>query len=381
MGMPRRVYTYADGLGLNLLNALSTVGAFMFAAGVVLCFADAWRILRKSEQPHGNPWNAPTLEWLPAEDYGVRSIPQIASTEPLWDRPGLPQEVEDGRHWLPGTAFGGRETLVTSPRKAELRHLLRLPGDGWLPFIAAAGTAGFFLLLTVAWIVPAFVFGTISIAAIVAWLWGSDQPPPQATVKVGDGLTLPVGAIGRQSHSWWAMLILLAVDASIFVALAFSHLHVSMALEICPPPGAALPESWRAIAASVLLAAGSALMVGSVRLLGTRTRQVWLQLAVVVAMACTAAAFAIDFSGQVQAGLAPRAQAWAATVAALLAWQGLHVGVVLLMGGYVLARSLRGRLRVDARATLDNSALMWHYVTAQGLAALWLVRLLPQWMG
>ncbi|RYF36422.1 MAG: cytochrome ubiquinol oxidase subunit I, partial [Comamonadaceae bacterium] len=241
LGMPRRVYTYADGLGLNLLNAMSTVGAFLFAAGVALCFWDAWRTLRRPEQPHNNPWNAPTLEWMPAQEYGVRSIPQVASIEPLWDRPALPQEVEAGRHWLPGTAFGGRETLVTSPGKAELRHLLRLPGDGWLPLIAAAGTAGFFLLLTVAWIVPAFVFGAVSIAAIVAWLWSSDQPPPQAMVQVGDGVLLPVGATGRQSHSWWAMVILLAVDASIFAALAFSHLHVSMALEVCPPPGAALP--------------------------------------------------------------------------------------------------------------------------------------------
>ncbi|RYF42755.1 MAG: cytochrome ubiquinol oxidase subunit I [Comamonadaceae bacterium] len=380
LGMPRRVYTYADGLGLNLLNALSTVGAFLFAAGVALCFWDAWRTLRRPEQPHGNPWNAPTLEWMPAQEYGVRSIPQVASIEPLWDRPALPQEVEAGRHWLPGTAFGGRETLVTSPRNAELSHLLRLPGDGWLPFIAAAGTAGFFLLLTVAWIVPAFVFGAISIAAIVAWLWASDQPPPQSTVQVGDSVWLPVGATGRRSHSWWAMVILLAVDASIFAALAFSHLHVSMALDVCPPPGAALPAGGFSWAATGLLAAGAVLISGAVRLLGDGARQGWLRLAVLLAMACTTTAFALDWAGHVQAGLAPRAQAWGATVAAMLAWQGFHGGVVLLMGGYVLARSFCGRLRADARATLDNTALMWHYVTAQGLVVVWLVRLLPQWM-
>ena len=38
-------------------------------------------------------------------------------------------------------------------------------------------------------------------------------------------------------------------------------------------------------------------------------------------------------------------------------------------------------LRPDARATLDNTALMWHYTTAQGLAGMALVRMLPQWMG
>lgn len=374
LGMPRRVYTYAGGLGLDLLNALSTAGAFMFAAGVLLCFLDAWRTLRKDRQPHGNPWNAATLEWLPAQDYGVRSIPQIRSADPLWDQPRLAQEVEDGRHWLPGTAFGGRETLVTSPRDAQPRHLLRLPGDGWLPFIAAAGTAGFFLLLTVAWIIPAFLCGAASIAAIVAWLWGSDRPPPDATVAVGGGLTLPVGARGWSTHSWWAMVILLAVDASIFAALAFSHLHVAMALDVCPPPGAALPSGGMAWATSGLLIAGSLAMAGAVRTLSGHQRV--LRLLVVVAMACTMAAFAVDLSGHAQAGLAPRAQAWAATVAALLAWQGLHALIVLAMGSYLLARSFSGRLRPDARATLDNTALMGHYVAVQGLAGLWLVRAL-----
>jgi cytochrome c oxidase subunit I+III len=50
------------------------------------------------------------------------------------------------------------------------------------------------------------------------------------------------------------------------------------------------------------------------------------------------------------------------------------------MGGYVVVRSFAGALRPDARATLDNSALFWHYVTAQGVAGIVLVRWLPQWM-
>jgi len=82
----------------------------------------------------------------------------------------------------------------------------------------------------------------------------------------------------------------------------------------------------------------------------------------------------------VNADLAPRATAWGATIGALLGWQGFHALVLLLMGGYVLARIATGRLRTDARATLDNTALMWHYVTVQGLVAMGLVRWLPGWM-
>jgi cytochrome c oxidase subunit I+III len=378
-GMPRRVATYADGLGWNLWNALSTVGAFVFAGGVLLCLADLVRTLLRPERPHGDPWKADSLEWLPAGEYGVRSIPQITSREPLWNQPGLAQEVAAGRHWLPGTVFGGRETLSTSPVRAEIRQLLRLPGDGWSPFVAAAGTAGFFLLLTVSWFVPAFIAGAISVVAILVWLWGLDRPPPSATATIGQGVVVPTVAIGRDSPSWWAMVILIAVDATIFASLAFAHIHVSMALDVCPPPGATLPAAGAGWSAA-LLAASSALMAWAVRRLG-RGGQGPLRLAVLLALLASVGAFAIDLGAHLQAGLSPSHEAWSATVAALLAWQGLHAVVLLFMGGYVLARSFAGALRADARATLDNTALMWHYVSVQGLAAMALVRMLPQWMG
>jgi cytochrome c oxidase subunit I+III len=274
--------------------------------------------------------------------------------------------------------FGGRETLMTTLVNADIRHLLRLPGDGWMHFLAAAGTAGFFLLLTVSWIVPAFACGIVAIGAIMAWLWQLDRPPPRPTVTIGDGVSVPAVGRGTTSHSWWAMVVLLVVDATVFASLAYAHLHVSLKLDVCPPPGAALPQggTW----AAVLLLAASALMAWAVRRM-ERGGQRLLCLAVALATACSAGAFALDLAFHMQAGLSPRLHAWSATVAALLAWQGLHALVLLVMGGYVIARSLAGHLRHDARATLDNTALMWHYTTAQGIAVISLVRLLPGLIG
>ena len=382
LGMPRRVYTYPGDLGWNALNMLSTLGAFAFAAGVLLFIVDAARTLRRPEKDHGNPWRAGTLEWLPARDYGVRSIPEVASRDPLWDKPTLPQEVEAGRHWLPGTVFGGRETLVTSARDARPLHLLRLPTDGWWPIVAAAGTAGFFLLLTVERTLPAFACGLLAIVAIVCWLWASDQPPPSATARVARGVYLPVGAAGRASHSWWAVVVLIAVDMTIFASFVFSHLHVAMAADVCPPPGAALPAARWPLGAAVLLVAGSLLMAGAVRALrASEPRgQRLLRALVLLAMACTGGAFALDLAGHLQSGLDPRAQAWSATVGMLLGYQGFHVAVLLLMGSYVLARSWSGRLQPAARATIDNTLLMWHCVTAQGLLAALAVQLAPRFV-
>jgi cytochrome c oxidase subunit I+III len=376
LGMPRRVYTYAGDLGWNFLNLLSTLGSFILALGVLLFFIDAARVFFRKKIEHDNPWNAPTLEWLPQQDYGMRSIPQINSREPLWDSPTLAAEVVAGRHWLPGTHSGGRETLVTSWRDAVPQHLLVLPGDSWWPFIAAAGTAGFFLLLTVAQVALAFACGLTAIVAIVAWLWQTDKPPHAASAEVADGIFLPVGARGTASHSWWAMIILLCVDATVFASLVFAHVHVSMAADVCPPPGAALPDVFWPLASSVLLLAGSAAILGAQALL-RRGRKFAVWALVLLAVLCVLAAFGMDGRGQQLAGLTPTADAWSATVAAMLAYQGFHVAVLLIMGGYVCARAWTGKLRSDARASLDNTALLWHYVTVQGLAAMGIIFLMP----
>ena len=376
LGMPRRVYTYAGDLGWNGLNLLSSLGALVLALGVLLFFVDAARVVFREKKEHGNPWQAPTLEWLPQGDYGVRSIPRIASREPLWDQPALAGEVAAGRHFLPGTHSGRRETLVTRWHDAAPQHLLVLPGDSWWPLIAAAGTAGFFLLLTVEWVILAFACGIAAIAAIVIWLWQSDQPPHAARAEVADGVFLPVGARGSASHSWWAMVILLCVDATVFASLVFAHVHVAMAAEVCPPPGASLPSWGWPVASAALLLAGSAALRGAEKLLGkARRAAVWGL--VLLAMLCLVAACGLDGWGHHLARLRPTATAWSATVAALLAWQFFHAAVLVLMGAYVCARSWSGKLLPEARATLDNTGVLWHYVTVQGLAGMGVVYLMP----
>ena len=379
LGMPRRVYTYPEHLGWNALNLLSSVAAFVFAAGVLLFFIDAWRSLRGPRIDHGNPWRAGTLEWLPGRDYGVRSIPQIDSREPLWNRPSLPDEVEAGRHWLPGTATGQRETLITGVLDATPRHVLVLPTDGWSPFIAAAGTACFFLLLTVSQVALAVACGVLAIAAIVHWMWGSDRVPPMATAQVADKVALPIGATGRRSHSWWGTIVLVAVDLTIFGCFVYSHMHVAMLGDVCPPLGATLPAGQWPAAAAALWVAGSVAMVGATRALGdaSAARQRRMRWGVVLALGCAFAAFALDIYGHRSVGLEPDAQAWSATVGVLLGYQGFHMAVLVAMGLYLLARSHAGLVAPQARATLDNTAVMWHCVALQGIVGIATVRVMP----
>jgi len=330
---------------------------------------DATRTLRRPTKDVGNPWNAATLEWLPSEDYGNRSIPIVTSDDPLWDQPTLSQEVAEGRHYLPNTVTGRRETISTSPVSAKPTYLMILPGDSWLTVLGAFGTAGFFLLLTVKANVLATICGVIAIGSIIAWLWQSDQKVPMREADIGGGVILPIGARGTASHSWWGTFIMLIVLFLIYCSFAYVYIHTSMRLQICPPPGASLPAwSWTLLSAGLLLG-GSALVWLSDRVSNKLTPWV-----LIVALACTAAAFGVDVYSWRLVNLDGTRDTWSASISILLGFQGLMLFVLLLAAPYLCVRAWRGMISAENRATRDNIALIWHYVTLQGFAGFLVIR-------
>ena len=378
-GMPRRVYTYDAELGWTPWNLLSTIGAYAFAAGVALFLVDAWRTWRRPQRDHDDPWRAPTLEWLPVGDYGPRSVPDVRGPDPLWQRPALLAEVAAGGHWVPDTTSGGRETLITTPRRALPSHLLLLPDDGWSPLVAAVGTAGFFLLLTVEWIFTAWAFGALAVVAVIWWLWQADPVPHRPWVTVADGVSVPVGARGRFSHSWWATVILLIVIGSVCASFGFAHVHVAMRSEVCPPTGARLPSltSVAAAVAAWIVALGLYQWLSRAPIAATGRARLLATVLVVLATVLVIAGSVASIAGHSFAGLAPRADAWSASAATLVGFQGLYAVLVAIMACYLVARIWSGRLDPRACATQDNVLLLSKYAAIQGIATVLLIQALP----
>jgi cytochrome c oxidase subunit I+III len=67
LGMPRRVWTYSSGIGLDGVNLLSSIGAAVLALGLLIAFLDVLLHLRPAGRVDTNPWRASTLEWLPLD--------------------------------------------------------------------------------------------------------------------------------------------------------------------------------------------------------------------------------------------------------------------------------------------------------------------------
>jgi len=88
VGMPRRVFTYPDLPGWGVMNMISTLGAFILAASVLVFLWNVWRSLKSGEIAGDNPWNAWTLEWAttsPPPVYNFTQVPPVRSRRPLWD--------------------------------------------------------------------------------------------------------------------------------------------------------------------------------------------------------------------------------------------------------------------------------------------------------
>ncbi len=171
LGMPRRIYTYGDGMGWDWVNLVTTAGSFLFGAGVLIFLYNVW-ISHKRGAPAGrNPWDAPTLEWAtpsPPPAYNFAVIPSVASRHPLWeDRLGGERSVLDQGPVLEQ----GREALGTTPLDAVPNIILKMPGDTLVPlYLALAMTVVTVGLVLVNVLVTGM--GVVLVAAsLLAWLW------------------------------------------------------------------------------------------------------------------------------------------------------------------------------------------------------------------
>jgi cytochrome c oxidase subunit 1/cytochrome c oxidase subunit I+III len=175
LGMPRRVYTYADGMGWDWLNLITTLGSFVFAIGVLLFIINVVVSYRRGRAAGNNPWDAPTLEWAttsPPPPYNFVVIPTVASRHPLWEgRLG-----DSGRQERSTVNAGlvldhGRETVGTTSLDAQPNIILKMPKDSYAPVILALTLTAIFigLVLHVWWL--AIVGALASGLDIIGWLW------------------------------------------------------------------------------------------------------------------------------------------------------------------------------------------------------------------
>jgi cytochrome c oxidase subunit 1/cytochrome c oxidase subunit I+III len=173
LGMPRRTYTYLPGLGWDLWNLVSTIGAFVLAAGILLTAVNYIYSLRRGPAADNDPWNGETLEWAttsPPADYNFETVPTVRSREPMWDQPELrdgAQPVEQGGYELEH----GHQTLSTSTLDATPQAVVHMPHASPWPFLLTAAMMVLFYGILLDSLVLSGIGVAGSLAGLAGWFW------------------------------------------------------------------------------------------------------------------------------------------------------------------------------------------------------------------
>ncbi|HWH23515.1 MAG TPA: cytochrome c oxidase subunit I [Candidatus Limnocylindria bacterium] len=371
LGMRRRVHTFDAGLGWDEMNFVSTLGVFVFGAGLVALLLDGLRSLLRGAQAGANPWRAGTLEWAvpsPPPSFNFQAVPHVRSHEPLWDeRTDLIEPPVMAER--PADEVLGRETLATSLLDTRPLHAIVLPSDTRLPLMVAMSIAlaGFFVIFDLWLLVLAST--SAAIGFIGAWMWPASwqiEPPAAGRSLVPVGL--PFRVHGPESAPWWGLMLGLGVVGLVVMNLLLSYVFLAVMAPEWPPAGTtAGPLALPAVALVLVLAAALPMWLARRRApAGPPARQLALLLGGAAALGGLGLAARL---GDVASHAPdPTASAYGAITLLLVATQLVTLAVAIGVAALVAMQAARGMFGAPRYMAVDHAGLIWFFV-----AAVWLV--------
>ena len=168
-GMPRRIYTYAEGMGWSFWNGVSSAGVILLALALLVFIQNIIRSWRKGELAGNDPWDARTLEWAipsPPPEYNFEEIPTVYDRDDWWS-----QKRRQVRRAVP---VGGG-----SGEGAE--HSIHMPQPSYWPVVVPIGllTAGYGLIFNNLAVVA--IGAGIAMIAVYAWSFEPVNEPEEGS--------------------------------------------------------------------------------------------------------------------------------------------------------------------------------------------------------
>jgi cytochrome c oxidase subunit 1 len=170
-GQPRRMYVWTEAragegfFNLGFWNLVSTIGAFILAAGVLMFLINVVHTTRKAAPAPLDPWDARSLEWMttnPPKEHNFDAIPTVHHLDEFFHRK-YEEDEQTGEIVPVATA----EALLAE-QEAHADHHIHMPSPSFWPLVVAFGFIPLGYGLIYAYIV-AFVGAAIILLGLFGW--------------------------------------------------------------------------------------------------------------------------------------------------------------------------------------------------------------------
>jgi cytochrome c oxidase subunit I+III len=392
LGMPRRVYTYPEGMGLEIWNLLSTAGAFVFATGILLSVVNFVTSLRRGARAGNNPWNGDSLEWSvtsPPPDAQFPRLPVVRDRHPLWDeqwrqermRPeetaALDQEAREDVAQMDHWPTRWRGALVVTVNEGRPLAVVHMPRRAMSPFVASVGLVTLFAGLIVDYMPVIWAGVALIVAGIIGWFW------PQATERAAmeevgrpGADELPLAQYGPISNGYWGTWVFVLVLATALVTFISSYFYLGGNVRVGGETAPVAPIG-RSGLATALLALGLVPMVAAVRAI-RRERAGALRLTVLAAFALAALHLWFLLDTLLGSGLAPAASGRDSAFFGVAGFHAVVAAALLVMLAvsvlWVLLRPLDGR----GWATVWNASVVYGFAVASAALTFAVLYVVPR---
>lgn len=370
LGMPRRIYTYESGLGWDLLNLMSSLGGFIMAIGVAMLLVDFALHFRFGRRAGVNPWKADTLEWattMPASSYNFVSLPDVRSRHPMWDNPRLPYSIAAGEHGLADIDHIRRETFGSDAISGEVREVLHLPSNSWLPLQGALMIALLCISLLMQFYSLALLAAIAAVLVLLRWSWHNGAHPRADPLDEKEPVDPPLHSRTCNGPGLWGMVVTLMANSTLYASLLFGWFYLWTAAPQWSAPEDGSLALWSMLVSGLLLTVAVLIYRTGVRRLKSGNNS-HLQSRLWLATAIGVAHFGLLLWLSLEAPLEPRTLAHDAVLMVMLIYLLIHSGLAILLTAMQAVRVRIGY--VGSRLPYEPLVLQpfWSYT----LGAFWL---------
>ncbi len=360
MGMPRRIYTYASGLGWDFWNLVASVGAFGIGLSILIFLVNALRSVRRGEPAPADPWDGRTLEWAipsPPPHYNFATVPTVLRRDALW----LTKHPDQR-----GPGLADPASLLTA------RGPIHMPPPSHYPLLMALGM----LVLTVgALLHPALavVGGLLAVAGVFAIAL---EHLPARGLPAGAHEADKIGTTGldHRKMAMWGFLGNECLFFGTFISVYLIYKHRILvgptAHEILNIPLTSFSTFDLLMSSLTMVLAVAAIQRGDIQ--ATRT---WLLATVGLGLVFLGGQV-FEFNQFIHEGLGLTTNLFGSSFYVLVGLHGAHVTIGVLWLATLWHLVGKGRIGAGQAVLVDIAGLYWHFVDVVWIAIFTLIYLI-----